>query len=412
MKNFKHQKQVSEQTSQADQTNQEATDQISTRLKRAISRTDNQFALFFALVNFPEALKSISQKLINEIERPVIELTVKPSELENRTLDDWLNNALKEAPEDAIIFLYNFSALLPPEQKQLRKNLQQINWRRSALGKINRPLVIWLPHYAMNTLAEFAPDFYDWYSNIYDYSTDSQTLDNIKTQLQTEFSGDVDAADRMNQKEKSEWIQTLNSLLDENKKQNAYRANLLVKLGRLYDSLGENNKALGLYTEADNIYKKIGNKAGEGTTLNNISQIHKAQGDYQTALAFLERSLKIRQEIGDKAGEGTTLNNISQIHKAQGDSQTALAFLERSLKIWQEIGDNAGMCATLFNMGHIYAQNKQIEKALDAWLTVYQMAKQMNLAQALEALAGLAPKLGMAEGLDGWEKLLQARGEA
>jgi hypothetical protein len=43
----------------------------------------------------------------------------------------------------------------------------------------------------------------------------------------------------------------------------------------------------------------------------NISQIYQAQGDYTTALTYLTNSLTICQEIGNKAGEGTTLNNIS-----------------------------------------------------------------------------------------------------
>jgi hypothetical protein len=48
-----------------------------------------------------------------------------------------------------------------------------------------------------------------------------------------------------------------------------------------------------------------GDKAGEGTTLNNISQIYQARGD-STALKYLEQSLRIRQKIGDKAGEAVT----------------------------------------------------------------------------------------------------------
>ena len=59
-------------------------------------------------------------------------------------------------------------------------------------------------------------------------------------------------------------------------------------------------------------------------------------------------------------------------------------------------------------MGHIYIQNEQVNEAMKAWVDVYNMAKSMNLAEALEALAGLAPQLGMAEGLDAWEKLSQS----
>ena len=113
------------------------------------------------------------------------------------------------------------------------------------------------------------------------------------------------------------------------------------------------------------------------------------------------------QQIGDKAGEGTTLNNISQIYQAQGDYETALSYLKQSLAIMQQIGDKAGLCATLFNMGHIHAQNNQMQEAAQAWVTVYVLAKQMNLAQALKALADLAPKVGLPEGLEGWEQLAQ-----
>ena len=119
----------------------------------------------------------------------------------------------------------------------------------------------------------------------------------------------------------------------------------------------------------------------------------------------MEQSLAIRQQIGDRAGEGTTLNNISQIYDAQGDYETALTYLKQSLAIRQQIGDRAGLCATLFNMGHIHRQNNQMQEAVSAWVTVYVIAKQINEYQALQALSQLAPSLGLPEGLDGWEDL-------
>jgi tetratricopeptide (TPR) repeat protein len=125
----------------------------------------------------------------------------------------------------------------------------------------------------------------------------------------------------------------------------------------------------------------------------------------------LKRSLAIQQEIGDKSGEGTTLNNISALYHARGDYDTALDYLKRSLAIRQEIGDNAGLCATLFNMGHIYLQNEEVSNAVSSWVTVYRMAKPMNLAQALQALENLASQLGLPGGLDGWEQLSQQMGE-
>jgi hypothetical protein len=63
------------------------------------------------------------------------------------------------------------------------------------------------------------------------------------------------------------------------------------------------------------------------------------------------------------------------------------------------------MCATLFNLWHIHLQNYAKQEALSAWITVYKLAKQMKLADALNALVGLAEQLGLPGGLQGWDTL-------
>jgi tetratricopeptide (TPR) repeat protein len=138
---------------------------------------------------------------------------------------------------------------------------------------------------------------------------------------------------------------------------------------------GDYDTALDFLKKSLAIFEEIGDKAHVGGTLNNISQIYDARGDYDTALDFLKKSLAIQQEIGDKSSEGTTLNNISQIFKARGDYDTALDFLKKSLAIQQEIGDVAGLCATLFNMGHIHLQNEEVAEAVQAWVTVYEIGR-------------------------------------
>ena len=129
-----------------------------------------------------------------------------------------------------------------------------------------------------------------------------------------------------------------------------------------------------------------------------------SQAKYEKALKYLTKSLAIQQEIGDKAGEGATLNNISQIYDAQGDYPTALKYLTKSLAIRQEIGDKAGMCATLFNLGHIALQNNERDKAMAYWKQVYTIATEINEYQALEALTKLAEQLGLEGGLKGRER--------
>ncbi|TXI28513.1 MAG: ATP-binding protein, partial [Nitrosomonas oligotropha] len=143
------------------------------------------------------------------------------------------------------------------------------------------------------------------------------------------------------------------------------RARAINLAGLLNDHLGNYDIALQSYEESLVIWQEISNKSGEGTTLNNISQIFKVRGDYETALDYLKKSLTIQQEIGDKYGEGTTLNNISQIYDARGDYETALDYLKKSLTIQQEIGDKSGEGTTLNNISQIYHARGDYETALD-----------------------------------------------
>ncbi|CAK8714453.1 MAG: Tetratricopeptide repeat-containing protein [Candidatus Electronema aureum] len=142
------------------------------------------------------------------------------------------------------------------------------------------------------------------------------------------------------------------ALLPEDKKKE--RALYLHEAGYDFHRVARYSEALSLYEQSLVIRREIGDKAGEGVTLNNISQIYSARGDSATALTYLEQSLMITQEIGNRAVEGTTLNNISQIYHARGDYTTALTYLEQSLVIRREIGDKEGEGTTLNNISQIY----------------------------------------------------------
>lgn len=127
---------------------------------------------------------------------------------------------------------------------------------------------------------------------------------------------------------------------------------------------------------------------------------------WREAQSHLEQSLAIRRTIGDRAGEGTALNNLSQIYQAQGDYATALDYLQQALAIQRALGDRAGLCATLFNIGHIYLTNKESQQALVSWVAAYRIAKEIGLAEALRNLDNLAKQLG-GTGLEYWEMLAQ-----
>jgi tetratricopeptide (TPR) repeat protein len=137
----------------------------------------------------------------------------------------------------------------------------------------------------------------------------------------------------------------------------------LNNISQIYKAQGDSDKALSYLKQSLAICQEIGHKAGEGIVLNNIGAIHLVQGDYATALKYLGQSLAIRQEIGAKAEEGVTLNNISQTYDALGDYAAALKYLEQSLRISQEIGDKAIEAVTNWNIGRAYEKQGDLKQA-------------------------------------------------
>ena len=79
------------------------------------------------------------------------------------------------------------------------------------------------------------------------------------------------------------------------------------------------------------------------TLLNNLAWAYQALGDPRRALGTYENALEIRREVGDRAGEGTTMNNIGLVSSSRlGDRQRALQSFERALRIFQEGTKSAG----------------------------------------------------------------------
>ncbi|MGH8476606.1 MAG: tetratricopeptide repeat protein [Methylococcales bacterium] len=173
----------------------------------------------------------------------------------------------------------------------------------------------------------------------------------------------------------------------------------LNNISSIYHARGDYETALSYLKQSLAIAQEIGDKSGEGATLNNIAGIYHARGDYETALSYLKQSLAIHQEIGDKSGEGTTLNNISQIYEARGDYETALSYLKQSLAIQQEIGDKSGEGTTLNNIAGIYKARGDYETALG------------YLKQSLAIRQEIGDKSGEGVTLNNISQIYAARGD-
>jgi len=192
--------------------------------------------------------------------------------------------------------------------------------------------------------------------------------------------------------------------IDEN-----FNIKYLLKNGQKEYYIGQYLKALEYSMRALEIQHKV---LGEehpsvATSYNNLASIYQATGDYNKALEYSMRALEIQHKVlgEEHPSVATSYNNLASIYDARGDLSKALEFLKKSLQIQVAIGDKSGECTTRFNIGHIYFENDEKEKALKSWKKVYAIATEIDYAQALEALEGLANGLGLEGGLVAWAEI-------
>jgi tetratricopeptide (TPR) repeat protein len=113
---------------------------------------------------------------------------------------------------------------------------------------------------------------------------------------------------------------------------------------------GQYQSALNYFQQALVIQRGVGDRAGEGTTLNNIGLVYDARGQYDQALENYRQVLVIHREVGNRAEEGTTLNNIGEMYRARGQYDQALHNYQQALVILREVGDRAEEEAVLANI--------------------------------------------------------------
>lgn len=145
-------------------------------------------------------------------------------------------------------------------------------------------------------------------------------------------------------------------------------------LGRVYADLGEKERAKECLKQALHIRREVKDKQGETTTLNNLGNVYADLGEKEHAKGYLEQALSIVGKEDATRMKGTTLNNLGKACAELGEIERAIEYLEQSLYIRREIGYRAGEGKTLRNLGSVYkalGQTKQAQQCYQDSLDVF-----------------------------------------
>jgi tetratricopeptide (TPR) repeat protein len=142
----------------------------------------------------------------------------------------------------------------------------------------------------------------------------------------------------------------------------------------LLKSMAQQEWATGGYAQAHAYaeqalvrFREVGDRRGEGLTLNMLGAITSAQGDMPGAMDCFEASLDLRRTVGDRQGEGLTLVNLGAIALRLGDCDRAYAFNRDALQICNEIGDRRSEAVAVHNLG-LWAMKVGAYEIARGWL--------------------------------------------
>jgi len=152
----------------------------------------------------------------------------------------------------------------------------------------------------------------------------------------------------------------------------------LMSIGRVYDSLGEKQKALEFYNQALLPFRDGGLKTGEATTLNHIGDVYADLGDKHQAISFYNQALPLWQAAGDRAGEALTLISIGSSQSLLGEYRGALLSYSQSLPIWRSLGNRDLEARLLAGIGMIQTMLGNQKIGLDQFNTALLLSQQLN----------------------------------
>jgi tetratricopeptide (TPR) repeat protein len=158
----------------------------------------------------------------------------------------------------------------------------------------------------------------------------------------------------------------------------ASEATTLNNIGKVYSDLGDKQQALNYYNQSLPLWRQVGDKAGEATILTNIGAVYNNLGEKQQALEYYNQSLPLLQQVRDQAGVANTFNNIGKVYDSLGDKQQALNYYNQSLPLSRQVRDKAQEAATLNNIGSVYSDLGDKQQALKYYNQSLPLSRQVR----------------------------------
>lgn len=180
-------------------------------------------------------------------------------------------------------------------------------------------------------------------------------------------------------------------------------AQMLTVIGRVYDRLGQFDKAQPLLEEAVALGRRMPDSEGLAQSLNDLGAVRREKGDFTSAERLLSEALGIRRRLlgPDHADLAVTLDELSRVYQKTGNDRRAEPLLREALEIRRKKlgeGDPAtasslnDLALVLWDNGELAGAAALFRQSLAAFRKI--RADDANTATVINNLALVTEDLG------------------
>jgi len=162
---------------------------------------------------------------------------------------------------------------------------------------------------------------------------------------------------------------------------------VLSNLGADYYSVSQPKTALEYFEKALPLFVSTGNRWGEAESLDNLGAAYYSLNKERIALEYFLKALPLRRLVRDRDGEATTLNNLGAVYRLLGETEKTREYLEQGLALARAVGNRSNEAVMLFNIADMYSSHGQPLKAVEYF------AQSLTLRRLTGDLSGEASTL-------------------
>ncbi|MEU6998639.1 BTAD domain-containing putative transcriptional regulator [Nonomuraea sp. NPDC046570] len=154
--------------------------------------------------------------------------------------------------------------------------------------------------------------------------------------------------------------------------------------------LGHLKEALGRAQEALEIATALGNRRLEAKIHDNLGLVYRALGRLDDSVKSSLRALALCRELGATRGAGSALGNLAETYRRQGDTTGARECFGSALELIRQCGYRYGEAECLWGLGRIEQEEGRLDLARPLWTDSVSILRDIGLITATEAHAILA----------------------